>query len=194
VCDLSDHFINFTEIVSPFNKNKTNETVPKRQFSKENIDRFRLALQPLRWESVLNKTTVDEALEEFSSIFSDLYELNFPLTHYKFNKNIHKINKFMTAGLLISRQNKIKLQKTAAMTRNNDDILKFKQYRNVFNGLIRASKKHYFEHNLHTNKKNPKKTWELLKEATNLLKNLLENETVSCMDARMPVSYMVEYA
>jgi hypothetical protein len=50
----------------------------------------------------------------------------------------------MSAGLLISRQNKIKLHKIAVTSRNPDDILKSKQYRNLLNVLIRASKKLYF--------------------------------------------------
>jgi hypothetical protein len=68
----------------------------KRQFTHENIDRFKSALRPLRWESVLGKNTVDEAFDEFSSIFTDLYEMCFPIVHFKFNKNAHKQNKFMT--------------------------------------------------------------------------------------------------
>ncbi len=114
--------------------------------------------------------TVDEAFDEFSNIFSNLYELNFPLIKHKFNKNVHKINNFMTAGLLISRLQKIKLQKIAANSRLPADTLKFKQYMNLFNSLVKASKKLYFEQNLHNNKGNPKRTWELLKEATNLVK------------------------
>ncbi len=62
------------------------------------------------------------------------------------------------------------LQKIAANSRNPDDIFNFKRYRNVFNGLIRASKQLYFEQNLQNSKRNPQKTWELLKEATNLTK------------------------
>jgi hypothetical protein len=77
----------------------------------------------------------------------------------------------MTEGLLVSRLTKTKLQKIASNTRNLNDITKFKQYRNMYNVLIRASKKLYFEQNLHNNKRNPKRTWELLKEATNLVKS-----------------------
>jgi hypothetical protein len=106
VGDLSDHFINFTEIIHNFNTTKKIETVTKRAITNENVDRFKMALQQLRWETVLNKQTVDEAFDEFSNIFNDLYNINFPTMHFKFNKNIHKINDFMTTGLLISRQTK----------------------------------------------------------------------------------------
>jgi hypothetical protein len=170
ISDLSDHFINFIEIIHNFNTTKKIETVTKRAITNDNVDRFKLALQQLRWETVPNKQTVDEAFDEFSNIFNDLYNINFPTMHFQFNKNIHKINDFITTGLLISRQTKAKLHKIAVTNRLPEDILKFKQYRNVFN-LIRTSKKLYFEQNLFKNKGNPRKTWELLKEATNLIKS-----------------------
>ncbi len=49
------------------------------------------------------------------------------------------------------------------MTINN-----FKKYRNLYNTLLRLSKEKYFESNLRLSRNNPKKTWDLLKEATNL--------------------------
>jgi hypothetical protein len=36
-------------------------------------------------------------------ITKKLFDISFPLTKIKFNKNLHKINNFMSAGLLISR-------------------------------------------------------------------------------------------
>jgi hypothetical protein len=88
----------------------------------------------------------------------------------------------MTTGLLISRQTKAKLHKIAVTNRLPEDILKFKQYRNVFNSLIRTSKKLYFEQNLCKNKGNSRKTWELLKEATNLTKSNNKIEKIKVND------------
>jgi hypothetical protein len=170
IADLSDHYVNFTEIPIPQCKAKKRNIVVKQHFTIENIERFKTGLRPLRWETVTNSNTVDDAFDEFSKIFTDLYELNFPLVRSKFNKNIHKQNNFMTNGLLISRKNKIKLHKNVALYKQPNDIIKFNQYRNIYNTLIRASKKLYFEQNLFINKCNPKKTWDLLKEATNLTK------------------------
>lgn len=55
---------------------------------------------------------------------------------------------FMTNGLLISRQSKLKLQKLTATSRHPTDILKLNQYRNIYNSVIWASQKLYFELNL----------------------------------------------
>jgi len=47
----------------------------------------------------------------------------------------------------------------------------YKKYRNLYNLLLRTSKKMYFDKNFELFKHNPKRTWDLLKEATNLTKS-----------------------
>jgi hypothetical protein len=78
----------------------------------------------------------------------------------------------MTAGLLNSfRANKIKLHKRAISQPTEINHDNYTVYRNIYNKLIKLSKKLYFENGLRNNEKDPKKTWNLLTEATNL--NLL---------------------
>jgi hypothetical protein len=88
----------------------------------------------------------------------------------------------MTRGLLISRATKDKLHKKIAIndpTVSNLSI--YKTYRNMYNSLVRASKKQYFTHSLKTHEKNPRKTWEILKEAihntktTNKIDSIISN-------------------
>ena len=43
-------------------------------------------------------------------------------------------------------------------------MAKFRQFRNVYNNVIRASKKIFYHSLLSKNRKKPKKIWELLKE------------------------------
>ena len=79
---------------------------------------------------------------------------------------MHKINGFMTAGLLISRITKNKLHKKSLVDPSPVNITKYKNYRNIFNTLVRKSKIQFYEESLNANVKNPKKTWEILKEVT----------------------------
>jgi hypothetical protein len=75
----------------------------------------------------------------------------------------------MTAGLLLSRNTKSKLHK---LMLNNPTAFKcegYRKFRNMYNTVLRNSKKLYFENNLQIHKKNPRKTWNLLREATNKL-------------------------
>ena len=59
----------------------------------------------------------------------------------------------MTAGLLISRSNKINLLKLATISPNAENLTKYKTYRNIYNTLIRKSKKHLVESKFIENKK-----------------------------------------
>jgi hypothetical protein len=66
------------------------------------------------------------------------------------------------------------------------NISAYRTFRNIYNRVVRASKKLYFDNNLKKSKKNPKKTWSLLKEAigqpskhTKIDEIVVENTTVT---------------
>jgi hypothetical protein len=63
----------------------------------------------------------------------------------------------MTGGLLISRSNKLKLLKKSIAEPSLENTQKYKNYRNIFNILMRRSKKLYFSDNLKNIKKILKK-------------------------------------
>ena len=75
----------------------------------------------------------------------------------KFKKNLHKISDFMTTGLLISRSNKLKLLKIALSDNVPYNWSQYRNYRNLFNKIVRASKKLHYLKNLELSAKNPKK-------------------------------------
>ncbi len=155
-----------------FEKTKTKtKIISKRLFNVNNIQNFKNALASMSWNSTMDKDDTAMAFDCFWRDFSDLYpryNLHFPLTKFKFNKNVHKINNYMMAGLLISRKKKLELCKKASKDRTEESIQSYRAYLNVFNTLMRASKTIYFSNGLKSNQRDPKKTWELLKEAANL--------------------------
>ncbi len=69
---------------------------------------------------------VRDSFNNFSRTFNDLYELRFPERKIKFNKNFHKIQKWMTQGLLVSRLTKIKLGKNSIKMPTHENIQKYK--------------------------------------------------------------------
>ena len=73
----------------------------------------------------------------------------------------------MTKGLLISRSTKNIIHKRYLFDPSATNKTTYLNYRNIYNKLIRLSKKEYFADNLSKNKKNPKKTWEIYNEAIN---------------------------
>ena len=73
----------------------------------------------------------------------------------------------MTKGILISRLNKIKLGKLCFVTPSIANSIKFKNYRNIYNTVIRNAKKLFYEKELLMAQSNLKKTWSILKNAIN---------------------------
>jgi hypothetical protein len=105
---------------------------------------------------------------------------------------------FMTNGLLISRANKNRLHKKSLNNLTPENIGNFKRYRNIYNSLIRRSRKDYYHHNLNIFKRNPKKMWSILKEAMGVEKGI-QNEIndinvggISISDNNLNTNYKIQ--
>jgi hypothetical protein len=144
-----------------------NVPTPKeaRFFSLNNMTNFKNAIGQLSWNDVLSLQNVDECFDAFWSNFSTLYDLSFPLTKFKFNRNIHSNQDSMTPGLLISRKHKLELHKRALIDPPTF-LIQYKHYRNIFNSLLRASKKLHYDAKFTQFAKNSKKIWDILNEIT----------------------------
>jgi hypothetical protein len=129
--------------------------VSGRSLNTDNMTRFRDDLRNFSWDDVLVQNDVDVCYDIFWDKFKLLYDMRFPVVSVKFNKNYHKVSDFMTTGLIVSRRTKISLLKLSITVNTNENVLKYKQYRNLYNKLVRLSKKLFIEDQV---KKNKKKT------------------------------------
>ena len=73
----------------------------------------------------------------------------------------------MTHGILTSRLQKIVLCKKSISHPFEPNLTIYKSYRNLYNKIIRASKKLYFQNELSKYQSDMKKTWEILRKAIN---------------------------
>jgi hypothetical protein len=166
--DISDHLITFCQPV--YKKNQTKTSKPKvlkrRLVTVNNMTNLRDSLKNLQWNEVLVTDNVNVCYDEFWSIFKTLYDLHIPVVSSRFNRNYHKISSFMTSGLLTSRRTKIELLKKSVVDPTFLNCETYKNYRNLYNKLVRIAKKNHTHEKLEQNKKNPKKTWEILNEIT----------------------------
>ena len=105
----------------------------------------------------MTEKDTDKSFEKFWNDFNMFYNLCFPLTNFKFNKNKHKIQNFMTHGLLTSRTQKNKLHKISLLNPTKSNIDQYKLYRNIYNRLVCAMKKMYYEDSLSKTLKTQKK-------------------------------------
>ena len=101
--------------------------VESRVFSGTNIGKLCDCLGKLSWNNVLTCKNVDDSYNLFWTDFKMLYDQNFPVKKTKFNKNLHKICNYMTQGLLVSRQSKIKLHKISIQSPNSSNIERYKK-------------------------------------------------------------------
>ncbi len=163
---ISDHFpiIYFCDSVK---LKKEQKMVTFRDFSARNMQRFKEAIHNYPWNSVLAENDTQLAFNDFSNTLTNLHELYFPLQSKRFNRNLNPIEKWMSKGLLISRQNKFKLSHKCISEPSVANSATYKLYRNCYNTTIRAAKKRYYENQFQQHKSNLKKTWKLLKEAVN---------------------------
>jgi hypothetical protein len=162
--DISDHFFTFVvPCVSSIPKQQP-RTVSKRDFSQQNLNEFKREMSQVDWNPVCLKSNINEAYDEFWKIYTGIFDQKFPLRRIRFNKNIHKLQNFMTNGLLISRNTKNALHKTSIADPTAANVKKYKDFKTIYQRVSRAAKKLYFSSKLEANASNPKKTWETLNE------------------------------
>ncbi len=111
-----------------------------RIFSQQNLMQFKLNLSVANWTESLSMQNVNMAYESFWRQYREIFDATFPLTELKFNKNMHKVNNFMTAGLLTSRGTKIALHKQCLVNPTPLSLNNYKQFRNLYNRTLRAAK------------------------------------------------------
>ena len=131
------------------------------------IESFKSNLSNLSWENVYSGSDTDTAFFNFWDDWSTIFNLHFPVKYVALNKNYHKLNDFMSSGLLVSRKMKLELHHKCKISRNYEDASKYKNLRNLYNKVFKSAKKLYFESKLEFNKNDPKKLWATLNEILN---------------------------
>ena len=163
---MSDHFpvIHTIKSIVP---DPTPKFIEARNFSKRNLTIFNDTLLRFDWSNVLNSNDTQISYNNFSDSFFTIYDLHFPVKKFKFNKKYHKIEKWMSSGLLTSRREKIRLSKLCFTHPNTNNITTFKKYRNLFNILVRAAKKLFYDKLFQKFQSNLSKTWQLINKIIN---------------------------
>ena len=165
---LSDHFPTFTLIDIEKTKITSPKSFSNRIFSNENLEAFKHDLDLLTFDEITSEIETQTAYNKFHATFFSLYNRHFPIREVKFNRNIHKKENWMSNGLLISRKNKILLGNQKAINPTLENIKRFKDYKNIYNKLLRLAKKLYYSKLLIDCQGNMKKSWSTIREATGL--------------------------
>ena len=155
ITDLAYHFGTFHTI---YNESSftTSKFVDKRIFSDSNVNKFNDQLTSTNFDYILQMNDPDQAYNHFMSIYSNLFQNCFPITRLKLNTKYHKLEHWMSTGLMASMKTKTQLLKKKLKQPTEFNINNYKAYINVYNSL--KSKMKYYSNIIDENKHNMKKT------------------------------------
>jgi hypothetical protein len=173
---LSDHFPVFTITSVPYKANKQSY-IYTRNITEEKIVDFINLLRNVNWENVTSSDQPQICFDNFIQQFNEFYELSFPLRKMRRNKNKHKLEGFMTEGLLRCRNKKYELSSFSIKHPTLININTYNSYRNCFNRVIKTAKKLYYCNELANCKYDLRKTWGIIREAVRKTK-----DKSSCID------------
>jgi hypothetical protein len=161
--DISDHFPVFS---IDFLKKKSStyteyDQSKSRVYSNINIDKFKDKLQQIDWSSIISSTNGKAAFSQFYEKFCVLYDDSFPFA--KNNRYCNRI-KWLTVGLKKSIRIKNKLYLKYKKSKQNDDLILYKDYKKRLLQILRISERNHYHNLLEEHKNNVKKTWIVLKD------------------------------
>jgi exonuclease III len=179
---VSDHFGIFACLNLNIPPKKVPKYVKSNDFSKLASANFITDLSNIKWENCFDhdiNTDPNLGYNHFTDILINLRTKHFPDKTTKFNKYKHKLNKWITNGILRSLKFKDKLYKKLKCTPLNSRLYNtlksnLKTYTSILNKIIRNAKKDYYFKVFHKYSADSKKTWETINEL--LSRNSTKND------------------
>jgi len=161
--DISDHFPIFS--IKLVNVNESIKLKKYRNFSSANIGKFLDSLRNADWSYILVNQNCQEAFTAFYDLFKHLYDNCFPVQTVKSCYYSRKY--WLSAGLKTSIKLKNRLFLKSKRTPTPSNIMKYKDYRNELNRLLRIAEREHYDKLLNENKSNLKKSWSIIKSVIN---------------------------
>jgi hypothetical protein len=164
-CDFSDHYANMCLLYLP-NPNKTDEIQnPIRIYSKKNFHSFHLALSKANWEKVYESFNADDAFSSFYKNFMDAFEMSFPCVKPSKKKRLNKL--WFRPALKKLSDAKNKLYKIWIISRKDDDLIKYKEGKKVFENAVIAAKDTYYKNKFSNDLTTSQQKWKELNKLSN---------------------------
>lgn len=159
--DISDHFPTVLITRTKIKQNLSNDKIPtyKRNYSNNNVNHLKEKLSKINWCQTLENKNANDDYTKFNNTLIKLVDECIPLKKYKANRKKEPVSPWITKGLLKSINQKNKLYKKYKQYSTEDNLRKYKVYRNKLHNLIRKSKRQYYEIKFNQTKTNLKQTW-----------------------------------
>lgn len=169
--DITDHFMNFILLNVASVKTHVPKKITFRPYSDKNIKAMNQALTQHNWVNVISFNNPCQAYDEFIKTYILYLNTYIPEKTVNFNPFKHKINRWITKGILKSMKTRDKLynkwRQAKCQMRQRDLEQQYKSYRNQLTALIKIAKKNYWQNVFEESKHDMKVTW---KNINNILK------------------------
>ena len=134
-------------------------------------------LEKSNWASVLDCNDPNEAYNVFLELYQTALNSAMPEKTTSFNRKKHKMQPWVTKGILKSVQHKNKLYKRKMNTNTEQQrtalTREYNHYRNVLNKVIRLAKQLHWNRTFNDSKHDMKQTWKSINCILQKTKNKL---------------------
>ena len=144
---------------------KVNE-IQKKTYDIINYEKLNKLMEEAAWDDILEHWDADLCTNIFVNRLKGMIVGSTKTICLK-SKN-RRLKPWITGGLLTSIRNRDRLKKDCTLNRNNIDLLNtYREFRKMLDKLIKKTKYEYYKLLAQKNANDPKKIWEVIKEATN---------------------------
>ena len=179
---LSDHFPAFIALNKLSHYTCPPKYVTIQKSSPEAVAKFTNAIECTDFSSLLNENLHADPtpnLEVLNSVLINAKNKYLPTKTVKFNRHKHKINPWMSSGILVSIKYRDTLYKrlhqlSPASEAYLTSETNLKTYNRILNKTMRQAKTTYYNKLLTTYKNDSKNTWQVLRDVMNLSKTKFE--------------------
>ena len=171
---ISDHQAIFLSTSSKLSRDSGSRYINVETKDDTSLNNFMNELENLNIPAQLNSepdANPNNNYKIFSKAVNSAKEKHLPIKKTKFNRHKHKINKWITRGILksINTKNKLYKQSVQTSTRNIDVYehlkIRFIRFRNILRQSIKDAKKIYFQNIFTKFKHDIKRTWSVINES-----------------------------
>ena len=166
---ISDHHATFLTLEHKIKAEKGANTFQKRELKAANISLLKETLIQTDWSPITNIQNPVMAYNNFFQTSYEIFNTKCPIVTKKSrNKRDIPLHPWMTKGLLVSRKKKEKLLTEKLKLKTLEAKANFYEYKKIYEKLITKAKTAFYKREFESAVGDPKRTWELLREATKL--------------------------
>ena len=163
--DMSDHLPILTLLRQTKIKNNIPLIFESRKLNDKTLNAIKLELDHINWDEKLIGLDCNENFNIFTTLLDIIMQKHSPLRRIKISSKRIYIEPWMSRGLEISSKKKdILYKKTLKADCTSECIVRYKNYRNLYNKTKRTMKNAYYTNRISENIKNTKKIWETINE------------------------------